>query len=313
VCLAVWLQLGSLKPAALPRKLPVFAAPTQHSNMDPHAPYLPLLQSAACCLVIVEQIEGSSQARLQAVQLIQAALEVAQYSLAGDLLRFLVPPGDGEAQAHVEPGTAAGSAMAAAAAEQSAAATEQSRAAAALQAEQQQQAAGAAAQQQQAANGGSWFWGLFGAGDTAAPPAAAPALGAQQQQAAARAAAAAAAQRQQSESEEDADADGGAAAGEAWRLTARHAWKLLDSGALREAALLARSLAELRGGLAALLAATAGAVPAAGAHLAPSGAAIASALFVAANEFASTEQEAEAAEAAELLMAGGCCACAWGA
>ena len=72
----------------------------------------PTLQSAACCLVIVEQIEGSIQARLQALQLIQAALEVAQYSLAGDLLRFLVPPGDGEAQAQAEPGTAAGAAMA---------------------------------------------------------------------------------------------------------------------------------------------------------------------------------------------------------
>lgn len=72
----------------------------------------------------------------------------------------------------------------------------------------------------------------------------------------------------------------------------------------REAAQLARSLSGLHGGLPALLAATASETPAARAQLVPSAAAIASALFVAANEFAA-EQEGDAALSAELLLAGG--------
>lgn len=73
----------------------------------------------------------------------------------------------------------------------------------------------------------------------------------------------------------------------------------------REAAQLARALSGLHGGLPALLAATASEAPAARAQLVPSAAAIASALFVAANEFAA-EQEGDAALSAELLLAGGC-------
>lgn len=71
----------------------------------------------------------------------------------------------------------------------------------------------------------------------------------------------------------------------------------------REAAQLARALSGLHGGLPALLAATADEAPAAQAQLVPSAAAIASTLFVAANEFAA-EQEEDAAVSAELLLAG---------
>jgi len=87
--------------------------------------------------------------------------------------------------------------------------------------------------------------------------------------------------------------------------------------ACREAAQLARSLSELHGGLPALLSATAAQVPAAQAHLEPSAPAIASALFVAANEFAAADEEVEAAMSAELLLTGGphwlpgCCAATW--
>lgn len=72
----------------------------------------------------------------------------------------------------------------------------------------------------------------------------------------------------------------------------------------REAAQLTRSLAELHGGLPALLAATSREVPAAAAHMTPSAAAIASALFVAANEF-TPDAEMESALAAEQLLLGG--------
>ena len=76
--------------------------------------------------------------------------------------------------------------------------------------------------------------------------------------------------------------------------------------ACREAAQLARSLAGMHGGLPALLAATAGEAPSAATHLVPGAAAIASALFVAANEFASPDAAAEATllADAELLLQG---------
>lgn len=73
----------------------------------------------------------------------------------------------------------------------------------------------------------------------------------------------------------------------------------------REAAQLARSLAELHGGLPALLVATAAEAPEAAAHLTPSAPAIASALFVAANEFVSADQELDAVLSAEQLLRGG--------
>ena len=70
----------------------------------------------------------------------------------------------------------------------------------------------------------------------------------------------------------------------------------------REATQLARALAELHGGLPALLAATAGESPVAAAHMAPSAPAVASALFVAANEFTPDGEGLEAAAAAEQLL-----------
>ncbi|KAL4448516.1 hypothetical protein ABPG75_005735 [Micractinium tetrahymenae] len=259
------------------------------------------LQSAACCLVIVEQIEGSGPAQELALQLMQAALSGGQYGLAADLLRFLLPPGEAGEALLESPGKPAATqaAPAAAAAEGEAAEADASQQ---VQQEVQQQQS----QQQQA--GGSWFWGLFGGGG-GDPQATSPASGELQAGAAAPASAepAALAPLQAaaagSSSQESAGlAEDSAAAGEAWRLTGQHAWKMLDAGALREAAQLARSLSGLHGGLSAQLAATASEAPAAQAQLVPSAAAIASGLFVAANEFAA-EQEGDAALSADLLLA----------
>ncbi|PSC67405.1 Quino amine beta chain-like RIC1-like guanyl-nucleotide exchange factor [Micractinium conductrix] len=234
------------------------------------------LQSAACCLVIVERIEGSAPAQAATLQLMQAALTSGQYGLAADLLRFLVPPGEADMLLD-SPGVSKAAAAAAASAHPAsplAAARQPFEQQQATQqvAQQQQQEQGAAAAPQQQSGGGA-------AQHTAQPPA-------QQQQ-------------QAEQAGEDT-----AAASEAWRMTAQHAWKMLDAGALREAAQLARSLAGMHGGLPALLAATAGEAPSAATHLVPGAAAIASALFVAANEFASPDAAAEATllADAELLL-----------
>ncbi|PRW44970.1 RAB6A-GEF complex partner 1-like isoform A [Chlorella sorokiniana] len=273
------------------------------------------LQSAACCLVIVERIEGGALAQQAALQLMQAALGVGQYGLAADLLRFLVPPGEGEALLTPSSAAAAADSGAAAAGGDAAGGAQQGQQAAEAAGAQAAEAAAAQVQQgaqpvpeqpkpEQPQAGGSWFWGLLGMGGSGAPAgttqAAAAAAGQQQ--------AAAAAQQQELEQQQEQawrqqqEEEEAAAAGDAWRLTAQHAWKLLDSGALREAAQLSRALAELHGGLPALLAATAADVPGAAAHLTPSSAAIASALFVAANEFLVAEGEGDAVLAAEILM-----------
>ncbi|KAL3150452.1 hypothetical protein ABBQ32_000282 [Trebouxia sp. C0010 RCD-2024] len=54
------------------------------------------LQSAACCLLIVDRIQGQHEAHGLALRLIQASLEAGQYDLASELLRFLIPPGDND-------------------------------------------------------------------------------------------------------------------------------------------------------------------------------------------------------------------------
>lgn len=53
-----------------------------------------MLQSAACCLLIVDRIEGPQAAHGRALQLIQAALEGGAFELAAELLRFIIPPED---------------------------------------------------------------------------------------------------------------------------------------------------------------------------------------------------------------------------
>lgn len=215
-------------------------------------PCQPALQSAACCLVIVERIEGGALAQQAALQLMQAALGVGQYGLSADLLRFLVPPGEGEAL--LTPSSAA-AAVGADAAGEAAGGMRQQHGQPAVQAAGQAPAAEAAAAreqqgvQPQAAQptaeqptaeqppaGGSWFWGLLGMGGGSGAAhvdsTQAAAAAANQQQAAAE-------QQQRERDQEEQqwrqqqEAEEAAAAGDAWRLTAQHAWKLLDSGALR--------------------------------------------------------------------------------
>eukprot|EP00884_Botryococcus_braunii_P016474 jgi/Botrbrau1/350/Bobra.110_2s0009.1 len=53
------------------------------------------LTSAACCLLIVDRIEGAPAAHKFAVSLIGMALAEGMYQLVAELLRFIVPPADG--------------------------------------------------------------------------------------------------------------------------------------------------------------------------------------------------------------------------
>ena len=61
------------------------------------------LQSAACCLIIVDNIEGAAVAHAAALRLIRAALDASSYGLVAELMRFLLPPGEADAiLAHVQ-------------------------------------------------------------------------------------------------------------------------------------------------------------------------------------------------------------------
>eukprot|EP00951_Prasinocladus_malaysianus_P005597 scaffold39531_cov39-Prasinocladus_malaysianus.AAC.1 len=50
------------------------------------------LQSAACCLLCVDRLEGSEKAQKLSLQILKDALEGNQYNLAMELLRFVIPP-----------------------------------------------------------------------------------------------------------------------------------------------------------------------------------------------------------------------------
>ncbi|KAG0587383.1 hypothetical protein KC19_2G160700 [Ceratodon purpureus] len=58
-----------------------------------------LYRTASCYILVIEKLEGSTISQLSAVRLLQATLEVSQYELAGELVRFLLRGGrENEAQ-----------------------------------------------------------------------------------------------------------------------------------------------------------------------------------------------------------------------
>jgi len=98
---------------------------------------------------------------------------------------------------------------------------------------------------------------------------------------------------------------------QAWKTVGKHAWRLLDSGSLRELCKMQTAFGKLHGGLAALLSTTAGEVVFSLGHLTPSAPAIASALFLVSNEFSSAlegdiQMELAARELARALEIAGC-------
>ncbi|GAB4817477.1 hypothetical protein N2152v2_004523 [Parachlorella kessleri] len=262
------------------------------------------LQSAACCLLIVDHIEGTAQAHSLALRLIRAGLRGGEYELVADLLRFLVPPGESEALLGTPP---------------------QDRPASpskhTIQQQQQQVEAEAGPQpedatstQQGGAGYGSWLWGWFGGGSNSSSSAAAEAAAAGQQVRQQGPASPSRRARQSSDNAGDRPQTPETARGDAelsytpvmdaCRLVSRHAWKLLDSGALRQLVALAAALCALPGGaLAGLMSGAAWRDPAqAQQHTTPTAAAVASALFVALNEFPALNSDPDSAAAAISLL-----------
>jgi hypothetical protein len=80
---------------------------------------------------------------------------------------------------------------------------------------------------------------------------------------------------------------------EAWRTLARQAWRLLDSGNIKELAVFDKAMKGLFGGLSALFKTTKSLHPTSLGHTTPSASMIASALFVVSNELASAQNELE--------------------
>ena len=77
---------------------------------------------------------------------------------------------------------------------------------------------------------------------------------------------------------------------EAWRLLAKQAWQLLDSGSVRELASFNKAMDGVFGGLSALFTTTNQLIPCSLGHRTPSASLIANALFISSNEMASASE-----------------------
>ncbi|KAK9828450.1 hypothetical protein WJX72_000056 [[Myrmecia] bisecta] len=181
------------------------------------------LQSAACCLLIVDRIEGAQAAHKLSLRLIQEALEGGQYELAAELLRFVIPPGENDSILSVLPQHASANGNGVAAVSQP--------------------VEGAPQQQP----GPSWLAALFGA----RPAQQAPPNGRQAGDASVNGRRSATGSRQSV----DGSSKGSAAGEAAWGVIGAFAWRLLDMGALRSLAHLGHALGAVGGALPALLAA----------------------------------------------------------
>jgi hypothetical protein len=259
------------------------------------------LQTAACCLLIVDRVEGSGKAHGLALRLVRSALTASSYGLAADLLRFLMPPGENELAELVSPSTQQSGGLATSS---NTSGTQNQKGAAASTQQQQQK--------QEVSSGGtvSWLWSYFTGADklpsqadtSDTSTAQIPLHGTTTEDSVTRRLHRAASAGSLADLNDAAGVAELGAAVSAWKVMGRHAWKLLDFGALRELASFGAAMSNLHGGLPALLSTAAGEVPLSLAHTTPSAAAIASALFVASNEFATAaESDVDAAVAAESL------------
>eukprot|EP01025_Chloroclados_australasicus_P021160 TRINITY_DN22203_c0_g1_i1.p1 TRINITY_DN22203_c0_g1~~TRINITY_DN22203_c0_g1_i1.p1 ORF type:complete len:1189 (-),score=213.62 TRINITY_DN22203_c0_g1_i1:1664-5230(-) len=52
------------------------------------------LQSAACCLLVVDKLDGPERAHIQAIRLIMDGLSTSEYDLCAEIFRFITPPSD---------------------------------------------------------------------------------------------------------------------------------------------------------------------------------------------------------------------------
>lgn len=295
------------------------------------------LQTAACCLVIVEKLQGAPVAQTLALQLVKSALSAAEYGLAVDVLKFLVPPGEGDLSRVTYRESKLG--------EGRSDAPRKGR----ERNEVEPEIAGPSTEEAEVSSSKGFFstlWDYFSGEDVAARMEAeakstdarssgesssnpqhlprthwdtskSPATYANPSQEITAALHKAVSSASLNNSLGDTlevvsssnvnhsatgsyDAGGIAVAGiAAWHGMGRHAWKLLDSGGLRELAEFCKKMLDVHGGLASLLLTTANDVassfpggnakrmPAEVLQKGPNAASVASALFVISNEFAS--------------------------
>lgn len=225
-----------------------------------------LLQSAACCLVVVAEMLGPGVAYGLALRTLKAAINIGKYDLCADLLRFLTPdkePNEFESSRKDQNLIKSGESK-----------------------------ASGTANRETSESYRSWILGWFSWGNDNAGPSGQSKSDAEF-----------VVRRRYSEEDVTRDLHDAILKSlhaeivalephiSAWRVLAKHGWKLLDSGAVRDLASLNRAMHHLHGGLAALLSTTKEITPTALGHTTPSASSIASALFIASNEFATARQD----------------------
>ena len=210
------------------------------------------LQHASCCLLIISEFVGSSESARLALRTLKSALAVSNYDLCGDILRFLAP------EDHVRRNDT-------------------------LSSDEKQT--------NQGDNNGyvQWLWNMI------APQEADSLAG----------------ERSQSKDENEHESltkllhlsssldinqiqevpyQNFDSLVNAWRALAKQAWRLLDSGSVRELIALDNAMRGLHGGLSALFDTTKHLHSCSLGHTTPSASLIASALFIASNEMASASE-----------------------
>ena len=212
------------------------------------------LEHAACCLLIINEVFSQSEASSMALKILKSSLIVSKYSLASDLLRFLAP--EQGMQVH-------------------------------------QEAQESTAQPNSATDTGylGWLWQWVAPTDVPVNDKAPV--------------------EKSSGSNTPGEGNGTERTLheswkistddpryldppiEAWRTLARQAWRLLDSGNIKELAVFDKAMKGLFGGLSALFKTTKSLHPTSLGHTTPSASMIASALFVVSNELASAQNELE--------------------
>ena len=212
------------------------------------------LQSAACCLLVVNEMVGKSESESLALKTLRASLSVENYDLCADLLRFLAPEHNDSEENNVH--------------HQSQASMEKS----------------------SDTPEGHWIWGWF---STTSERKESKDKVLESLETRRRLGAHNATKKLHEDVKQTLHQGLVNLAPEvaAWRSVAKQGWKLLDSGAIRELSEFNRAMKSVHGGLAALLETTVGICSTSLGHMTPSASSIASALFVASSELASCSNE----------------------
>ena len=211
------------------------------------------LQSAACCLLVVNEMVGKSESESLALKTLRASISVGNYDLAADLVRFLAPEHNESEENNADQSQAS--------MEKSSNNTE-----------------------------GHWIWGWF---SSAVEKKDSKDRVLESLESRRRLGGHDTTKRLHEDVKQTLHQDLVNLAPDvaAWRSVAKQGWKLLDSGAIRELSEYNRAMKSVHGGLVALFETTVGISSTSLGHMSPSASSIASALFVASNELASCSNE----------------------